>query len=124
MAEKNVVDFHIDYDSGVSTGGRVIAGTFTMGNGYHASGDIINLLNYYNSTSYPTVVVSSASGYILSHDRGTATGGKIKAYQMILNTTTVNGTAANVALYEVHTLANLATVNASFIAFGERPLNV
>ncbi len=125
MAESNVIQFHIDYDSGVATGGRVISGTGTMGNGYHTGGgDILNLLNYYNSSSYPTVVVTSAGGYLLEHNKGTATAGKVKAYYVECNATTMNGAAANYKLCEVLATVNLSTVNFGFIAFGQRPDNV
>lgn len=109
----------IDKETPLPGGEKMLRGTFTMDSSYAANGEVMNLANYLDSTGYPTVIVECASGYTLMHNKGTAAAGTILAYQNVLNTDTVNGAAANSALYQVHTAKDLSAVNAGFIAIGK-----
>ncbi len=98
---------------------REITGCATMNAGYVSGGDNFDLSNYFKLSTVPTVVAVAASGYLLEHNQGTAASGRIKAYQNVRNTNTMNGIDGNAALYECHTGLDLSSVNFVFIAKGQ-----
>lgn len=109
---------YVSSETPLPGGEKLIRGKLNLASSYTAGGDPLNLSNFFLSTGSPTVVCSSADGYLIEHNQGTAAGGTLVAYQNVNNATTINGTVINSALYQVHSAANLATVNVSFFAFG------
>lgn len=112
---------YITSETPLPGGEKMVRGLATPSSSYAASGEGLNLANYFSSSSSPTVMVENPAGRPARHDQGTASAGKVLFYQMILNTTTVNSTAANVALYECHTALNLSGANIAFLAVGQNP---
>jgi hypothetical protein len=93
-------------------GGEVIVrGLATMDSLYATSGEVMDLSSYLSDVSSPTVLLGSDDGYILRHDRGTNSGGKVLAY---------NAPAGNsaAALAQAAANTNLAAVVVPFIAIG------
>lgn len=110
---------YVSSETPLPGGEKLIRGKLNLASSYTANGDPLNLSNFFLSTGSPTVVCAGADGYIVEHNQGTAAGGTLVCYQNVMNTTTVNTAAANSALYEVHSAANLATVNVVFFAVGK-----
>lgn len=100
-------------------GEKLVRGKANPTSSYAAGGEGLNLSNFLLSTGSPTVVCSGADGYVCEHDQGTATAGKLVMYQNLLNTDTVNGVAANTALYQCHTGLDVSGVNVVFCAIGK-----
>jgi hypothetical protein len=100
-------------------GGRLIRGILNFCSNYTASGDPVNLSNYFKSTSSPTVVCSSADGYAIEHNQGTAASGTLLAYQNVWG---ANVAMVNQALVQVHSNADLSSTNIVFFATGQHKL--
>ena len=105
------------YTSPLPGGFRLVWGTANVGT-YAAKGASFNLANYLTNTYAVTVVPAASNGYVLCHNGGTAYTGGIACYHTLLNTDTVNGVAANLALFECQTGLALATVCFRFYAIG------
>jgi hypothetical protein len=103
-------------------GGRLIRGLLNFCSNYTAAGDPLNLANYFKSASSPTVVCSTADGFAIEHNQGTAAAGTLVAYQNSLTAATINGVAANAALVQVHSNADLSATNVVFFATGQHRL--
>ncbi len=98
-------------------GTRQIVGKVNPSASYTTGGDPMNLSNYFTTQTTMVCMIEPVGGYTFDHNGGVGTGG-FKVYQQIFNTSTVNGDAANSPLYQVHSAANLASLNASFVAWG------
>jgi hypothetical protein len=114
------VTFKVDHDTGGIQGVRTLGGTLVMDGSYATSGDTMNLANYLHNASTPTVVIGGADGYMLEHNHGTANAGTVIARYSSLNA--LNGPSVTIALVEVASTTNLATVNTTWIAMGKPAL--
>lgn len=109
------VVIRVDSEGATLHGEKMIRGSLAVGT-YATDGAALNLANYFKSTTYPSVLITSGSGYALEHNQGTAASGKIKAYFSEVNQ---NGANDSYALVEVTNATDLSAVNIPFVAFGQ-----
>ena len=91
------------------SGERYIRGTVTFDTLYASGGEALSLTTYFSASTYPTVLCGVDDGYVASHDRGTASAGKILLWR---------GGIANAVLQACATNANTYAVIVPFLAIG------
>jgi hypothetical protein len=106
-------------DSTPLSGGYKMA-TFwaTMNSSYAAAGgEALNLASYFKAGASIHVFCDTGVGFVLKHDNGNASNGKLLAYASNLNAK--NGASEIAAMCEVAAGTNLSTVNTKIVVIGQ-----
>jgi len=90
-------------------GMKLVYGTLAMDSSYPTNGEALDLSTYFPGGTIHLFLadLESSQGYILAHDGGTASGGKIKAYYADYDA------AADGALIEVANTTDLSGITAA-----------
>lgn len=112
--------YKVDQQTPTMGGVQMLQGSVALSSSYATSGDSLNLVNYFKSTTNPVVILSSDDGYVVQSTVGrNATALLVKAYSVGWYAINANNGSANQALTEIGAGTNLSSVNVSFTAFGQ-----
>jgi hypothetical protein len=108
------VSTKVEYEQSLGGGAKFAAGSLAMDSSYTTGGVLMNISNVFSGS--PKVFINCGDGYMLEHDQGTVSAGKVVARYSAGNA--LNGASFIIPLVEVANAANLALVNATWFAMG------